>query len=306
VTGSDHSEMKPISPAHRRLGAALRKAREVAGINTRTVPKPHGKKPYYSPGHISLVENGRTAPSPELIRTYASFATVEAAKLTTLYDQAMAERSEAGRRRRGIQSDHDAPMPTDAESIPDRWQVQQNYLVEVNTADCTFDERGVMREATCTAALRATSPDVRLAYAGHGYPADPRPGVLQVEALSGATLSTTRESATGTIQCYFRLNKALYPDDDEPHLLRYRVTVDSEIPMPRLRFQAEAGNHRLVLRARFTPPAIPRQIWWVEAASTIDADYPVADRMMEPELADFSRTFDNLVPGWLYGYAWNW
>lgn len=306
MEAAHRSRMQPISPAHRRLGAALREARKAAGINTRSVPSLRSGRPFFSSSHISLVENGLTTPSRELIDSYVHLAG-DGAKLRALYAQIMAAADEAARRRRGVEVEQDVVAPQEFSEGMDRSDIQRHYVVESSSAHCTFDGGGVLRELAYAASVRAITPGVRLCYAGHSYAADPRPGVLTMGRISGAELSTTKESPNGTLQSYFRLDRPLSPQDPDPYVLQYQLIINSDVrTAPRLRFQAEAGNHHLSVRATFAPPALPRQIWWTEAPSGIDADYPRADRTMKSELADFQHSFDRLVPTWIYGLDWIW
>jgi transposase len=101
-----------IGEAHARLGRALRATRTRAGISTRLVPKARAVEqvqaaqparvdpPYYNSGHISLVEAGASAPSPELIDAYVAMPGSVSAELRSLYEQMLAATPEAGRRRR--------------------------------------------------------------------------------------------------------------------------------------------------------------------------------------------------------------
>lgn len=298
--------MQPVSPAHYRLGQALRAARLEAKVSTRRVVRAHPEYEYFSSGHISLVEHGRTTPSPELIDSYAEFATDRAA-LLALYEQMLAASRDLGRQKRGA-SRHAADPPKRLENVQGRSDVQEHYIVESNESQYDFGAAGELLQVNCSVLLRAKRPGVTMYYAGHSYAADQRQGVLSVEALSGGILMGTRESASGALQSYFKLDRVLSPSDDEAHRITFRLRVDSPARCsPRLRYHAAAGNQRMILQASFASPMLPRHIWHFGAPDLIDAEYAENDSTLiaSPD-GVYSHRFEPLIPGWCYGVAWLW
>lgn len=297
----------PISEAHARLGAAMRKARETAGLSTRRMPKDESGD-FYSSGHISLAEAGAVAPSLELVDTYARVGG-GMAELRSLYQQVTAATRMAGRRRRqGSELDAGAWPPRDALATLDRHEVQEHYVVVSQEAQYSFTGTGAIRALVCTVQLRAKVPGVCLYHAAFAYPTDQRAGVLTVEPIFGATVADLRESVTGAVALYLRLDRDLHPDDLHPYFLSFRVRVGSRMrAAPRLRYFAGVGNERLVVRADYAPAAIPAAIWWFAAADVVDAELRLPGRELEPtDGGSYERTFDRLVPSWCYGFAWNW
>jgi hypothetical protein len=301
------SSMSPISEAHARLGQALRRAREASRRSTRQVPRLNPDHPYFSSGHISLVEHGRTAPSPELIDAYVCLAS-NGAELRALYEQMLAASQESNRRRRGDHLPDERLPPQHLDEVTDRHDVQQHYIVEATEAHYIFDESGTVVEVDTTVNIRARTAGVHLYYTGYTYQADQRPGVLDVEAGVGCTLVGTRESSSGALQSFFKLDEVLSPADPEVYRLSFRIFVKSVIPcLPRLRYYAAAGNQMMILRAQFVPPALPSRIWWFGVADPIDAEYPQSTSEFETqEPAEYHHTFDRLIPGWCYGFGWAW
>ena len=300
--------MKPLSDAHRRLGQALQRAREARGLSTRKIPRPNPQHPYFSSGHISLVENGHTAPSPELIEAYISL-TGKSTELRSLYQQMLAASQESGRRRRqGVHTIPETVPPRRVGEVTSREDVQQHYLVEVNDAHYTFDGRGAIEDVHCAITLRAKTPNTGLYYAGHTYAADRRPGVLRMEAKAGATLAATKESDTGAVQSYFILDRSLSPDELDPYTLSFRVVVNSAVrARPSLTYQSWAGAQQMVLCAQFRAPALPRRIWRFAVPYDIDAERPQAGCELPVDPTGcYCHTFDNLAPRWFYGFAWMW
>jgi len=299
--------MKAISAAHLRLGDELRRVRKTSGVSTRHVQKQPSGDDCFSSGHISLVENGRTVPSPELIDAYVRLAG-DGARLRTLYAQMLAASASAGRRRRAGPEAGGISAPQSLEEVTSRAELQRHYLVERNTAEYQFGPEGAIASVDHTAFLRATSPSVRIYCAGHSYPADSRPGVLTVVPEDAVSLITTRESITGAVQSYFELDHPLEPTDAEPSVIRYRLRVNSKVrSAPHLRFHAELGNQSVTLRTRFTAPAIPATVWWFAVPNVVDAEYPQPGNELErgPD-GTYFRAFDHLLPGWCYGLGWVW
>jgi len=299
--------MKPISAAHLSLGEELRRVRMARGVSTRHVRKQPAGDDCFSSGHISLVENGRTVPSPELIDAYVRLAG-DGARLRTLYAQMLAASASAGRRRRAGPEACGIAAPHDLAEVTSRAELQQHYLVERNIAEYKFGPDGAISSVDHAAYLRATSPSVRIYCAGHSYPADSRPGVLSVVPEAGASLITTRESITGAIQSFFELDRPLEPNEPEPSVVRYRLRVNSTIrSAPHLRFHAELGNQSLILRARFTAPAVPSTVWWFAVPNVVDAEYPQPANQLATEPGGaYTHGFDHLLPGWCYGLGWVW
>jgi len=304
--------MAPISEAHRRLGRAMRNTRVTAGITTRNVAKLDSEG-FYSSAHISLVENGLTAPSPELVDTYASMGTT-GAELRSLYQQVIAATQNAARRRR--RGNPQASMASDellgtppriVTAQTDRRDVEQHYVAESYDAHYRFGQFGEVLNVRCEVALRAKTRGVCLYHSGFTYPADPRKDVLKVEPLRGCTVSESRESASGALDIYFRLDHELSPLDAKPHVVAFLVNVDTVAKAaPRLRYFADAGKEELNLTATFHPSTLPQLLWWFAAPDVIDAEHLVADHELANHDATYNHQFSRLVPGWCYGFNWIW
>ncbi|HEY7223674.1 MAG TPA: hypothetical protein VH561_08815 [Micromonosporaceae bacterium] len=305
MTGRQPRRRPPITEAHARLGAALRTVRKTAGLTTRQIPKaPDG---CYSSGHISLVEAGAVAASPELVEAYLVFSTTPG-ELRSLYQQALAATREAGRRRRQGHLAARAGPPRDPGSITDRQQVQEHYIVVAQEADYRFHPTGSIRDVLLTSWIRATSPGVRLVYGGFSYLTDPRRGVLSVEPVAGGRLAEMQESETGAIKAYLETDRDINPDDSQPYRISYRLKVDSpQRSVPRLRYFADEGTKQLRVRAEFPASVDPGVLWWFAAPGAIDAEYRDPRRKLRPGTGGvYHRTFDDLVPGWCYGLTWSW
>lgn len=300
---------RSISDAHLRLGDALRRVRLAAGISTRRVPKVHDSSEYFSSGHISLVESGVTTPSRELVEAYANFSS-DKATLTTLYLQMIDASREAGRARRlGHESSKAQEVaPTSVAQVRERNDVQRHYIAVSNRAEYTFGADGVISDVLLTMALRARSPGVRLLYGGHSYPSDPRSGVVEIQPVTNLAVADIRESASGTIAAYFLLGREISPDDSNAYVVQYRVIIHSDVrSAPRLRYFAGEGNQQLSIKAEFPEPVKPTRTWWFAQPNVIDAE----QANDKPDISTssggiYEGTFDHLIPGWCYGFAWTW
>lgn len=298
-----HQRRAPISDAHARLGSALRAAREGAGLTTRQIPKDASR--CYSSGHISLVEAGAVAASPELVTSYTDIGG-NGAELRSLHEQALTATRDAGRLRRQGPLETVAAPPQDPRTVQDRREVQRHYIVVAHDARYAFAPSGAIVDLVCTVRVRAKASGVRLYHAGFAYPTDPRPGVLTVEAISGGTVADVRESPTGAIAVYFRLDREVNADEPAPYDLSFRVRVASDVPAaPRLRYFADAGNEQLTMHVDLSAVGSPQAIWWFAAADVVDAEQCPPGQLLEPEDGGgYRHTFDRLVPGWCYGFAW--
>lgn len=293
--------------ARERLGAALRRVRQAAGVTTRQVPKAGGSETFYTSAHISLVESGATAPSLDLIEGYVRIGG-DSAELRSLYHQAEAAATAADRRRRLGDSTPEPLPPRDGASVEDRDEVQRHYVVVAQEMHYRFNPDGSIQDCRALVRVRAKSPAVRLCYVGFIYPADQRPGVLSIEPGDGVTLDHLRESETGMIAAFLKLDRDLYPDEPEPFAFSFRLDVDSaNRALPRLRYFADAGTERLVLSAEFLPEAEPKDLWWFGARDIVEVENRrPGHALMHDGNGLYERTFDELVPTWCYGFAWSW
>lgn len=305
---SDQPPRRAISDAHARLGSALRRTRIAAGISTRRVAKPDGSGTYFSSGHISLVEAGATPPSAELVEAYAAFG--NKTELSSLYLQMLAASQHAARtRRQGLRKDvTQAGPPRAMDEVRDRHDVQRHYIVVSNQAEYLYGPTGAIREAICTITLRARTAGVRLYYSGHSYPSDQRTGVVEVLPMANADIAEIRESPSGAVASYFLLDYEIFPDDPDPYVLQFRVVVHSDVrSVPRLRYFATEGSQQLVLRAGFVGPAVPSRMWRFSEPDIVAAEQAIAEHELGLS-ADgcFTHVFEDLIPGWCYGFAWQW
>lgn len=301
-------QQRVISDAHARLGGALRRTRLEAGLSTRQVPKLDGSG-CFSSGHISLVEAGSTPPSAELVEAYAAVGG-NSAELSSLYLQMLTASQQAARTRRGgTEAGARSGPPTAMSEVRDRSDVQRHYVVVSNEVHYSYGPTGAIREAMSTIALRARTPGVRLYFSGHTYPSDPRTGVVEVIPHANARIADIRESPSGAVTTYFLLDREISPEDPEPYVLQFRVIIHSDVrSIPRLRYFAAEGNQQLVLRAAFPESAMPLRLWWFAGQNAVDAEEQVsAEHELQVNSADaFGHLFDNLIPGWCYGFGWRW
>lgn len=289
--------------ARARLGAELKRIRTAGGKSQRDLHGPKGS------GHASNVENGYTQPSWEFIEKYLELGG-DRRHLRSLYELSRTESDEhKAEQRRGSQ-----PGPTRPPVAPQEigklgyQELRRHYTVETREECYAFDDKGVVTTVRCRCAIRANSLQTVLLCGVHSYDADLRPGVLQVEADQGCTLERVDTHATGSVHVYFRSDRPLNPGDTEAHRSSYVVLVDSAVrARPILLGHPRPGTRLFRLTAQFSPLRLPRQIWWFAAENELSATIP-EDGYMFPDRPDgrYRKSFEVLVPGWCYGFAWQW
>jgi hypothetical protein len=192
--------------------------------------------------------------------------------------------------------------------VRDRHDVQRHYIIVSNQAEYFYGPTGAIREAECTVALRARTPGVRLFYSGHSYPSDQRTGVVEIQSVAHARIAEKRESPSGAVATFFHLDRELFPADPEPHILKFRIIIHSNVSsVPRLRYFATEGNQQLILRAVFPEPAMPSRMWWFAQQDIVAAEQAIAEHELRLSVnGGYDHVFDDLIPGWCYGFAWQW
>jgi hypothetical protein len=51
----------------------------------------------------------------------------------------------------------------------------------------------------------------------------------------------------------------------------------------------------------------PPSAWWFAASDVLDVEHSQQGmQVASPKHDTFDHTFDDLVPGWCYGFAWTW
>ncbi len=296
------SKRPPLSEAHARLGEELQRLREGAGVKNRDIPG-------FSTGQVSNVESGCTAPSRDFVDTYIRLFG-EGARIEALYEQmrrtAERKKQEQLRSRRSNAREPSRP-PQSLDEVSTREDVMKHIAVEAHEAYCILGSAGAIEEMWSVISIRAKSPSVRLYYAGHFYDADPRPGVLELSAVAGASLAGVRESEVGALKSYFLLDRPLEPDEPEPYVFSYRVRVRSaKRAQSQLAFYSLPGTLRMTLRAQFTAPSKPQKLWWVAAPNMVNLEHEPDHELLPLEDDVYYREFGRLVPNWCYGFSWLW
>jgi transcriptional regulator with XRE-family HTH domain len=289
--------------ARRRLGLELRRVRTAAGKTQRDIHGPTGS------GHASNVENGRTQPSWDFIEKYLPYGG-DANHLRSLYELARAESANhKTEQRRGSMPGSFQPPPAPQQiaghGLAD---IRRHYIVQEREERYGFGADGVVSSLWCKSRLRATSPAVTLFCSVHAYDADQRPDLLTVEARTGCVVEYVDRHPTGSILAYFRLDRRLDPADPEPHECSFVVTINSSNrTRPILLAHPGPGTKSYTLQAQFTEPATPERIWWFAAENELSAVMPGDDYELVCSAKNcYRKTFDAIVPGWCYGFAWRW
>lgn len=291
------------SEARRRLGAELRRIRRAAGRTQRDIHGPTGS------GHASNVENGRTQPSWDFIEKYLVYGG-DVRHLRSLYELARAESDEHKTEQRrgslpGSFSPARAPQEIGGLGYAD---IRRHYLILEREERYAYDGDGVVSSTMVISALRATSPGVVLFCSTHSYEADERPDLLAVEAVAGCAVERVDRHPNGSVRAYFRLDRQLDPEDAQPHDCRYVVNVNSSVrARPILLALPGPGTRSYTLEATFTEPALPRRLRWFASENELSAIMPGDGyELAEISAGRYRKSFDAIVPGWCYGFVWEW
>lgn len=296
------SGRQPITDAHVRLGAELRRVREAASVNTRSISG-------FSAGHISSVENGYVAPSEALIETYVRLFG-GGREIYALYEQ-MRQASDRRKRQQRIasRSEQNTALepPQNLEEVSSPDDITKHYVTEAHEAHFLFSSTGSILQMRVRVWLRARTAGARLYYAGAYYDAETGTGILRAEALEGASLLAQEENNAGAIKAFFELDRTLDPDDTTPHIVTYVVHVQSDKrAQPQLVYYARPGTVRLDLRAAFNSTMQPKQLWTFGEPNMVNIRHRPEDELQPDHDFNFSYEFSPTIPGWCYGFSWLW
>lgn len=291
----------PISDAHAKLGAELRRARLSAARTTRDIPG-------FSSGHISNVENGYVKPSRELVDLYISLGGDRRRLLGALEQvNRIVEAKRAVVRQARHGNDLKLASPSVTEKSPPL-DIRATYAVDTWERFMVLDGRGVMSEISNIVTVRALRPDVHLFAGATSYDADKRPGVETVESGFGCEVAQVKESDIGYVEFVLRFGRMLQPTDKEGFTFSYTIRVHSVkkmTPFFQVGSRTHVSNH--LLRLRFTPPAVPESIWWFRCANYIEVEQdPTPEQMLNYSPNHlYVRDFHD-VEGEYVGLAWHW
>lgn len=286
-----------------RLGAELKRIRIAAGRSQRDVHGPKGS------GHASNVENGHTQPSWDFIEKYLIYGG-DPRHLRSLYELSRTESEDHKTEQRRESQPRSFALPAAPQRLEGQshQDIRRHYTIETREERYFFNDNGSVTRLRCLCTIRANSPNTVLFCSVHSYDADQRPGVLQVEAEQGCTLERVDNHPTGSIRAYFRLDRPIQPGDVETCHSSFTVLVDTPLrARPVLLSHPGPGTKRFTLDAQFSQQLRPRHLWWFAAENELSAIIP-GDGYEFPHRPDghYRRSFEVLVPGWCYGFAWQW
>ena len=293
-----HESREPLSEAHVRLGSLLRAARKSARATTRSVGG-------YSSGHISNVENGYTAPSSELVDYYiTNFG--DSRRLRAAY-LSMKEGGELRRRQHRSKVNEVTEQPRVVTADSSKEDVYTTYRLVQREESYRIDARGVIEELTAIITVVPTQASEPLYLTEYTYPTDRQRGVLTVAAGMGCSLIRQNESDRGLLTFVLSLDESAVAADSS-RTFSYKVRVNSAKPMdPTLWYQDLRELSWCGIRVQFTPPKVPRKIWWLRGASaaTINLD-PNADQLLPLNAAGFYFFNFRDLREEFSGLAWVW
>jgi len=292
---------KAKSRFHLELGVLLRRARLDAGAVTRSLG--------FSSGHISNVEGGYVTPSRYLLEAYIALG-ADRAVLFSLLDR-IHEHSRTSRTliKLGETAGDYSTVPRRVGDATSPDEVRRHYSVERYDVEFSFNEKGAITQVDSQVGIRALTPGVDFYYSGHAPDArNGRPQAVSVVPLSGCLVEHMNVSPLGACDAYLRLDRTLGPDDPETYELSYRVELsEDQRADPQIAYFTRPGVLAHRLSTRFAPPAVPTKLWWFGAVDSFDADRIRPQNLLDhSDDAVYQREFDQIVPGWCYGFAWLW
>lgn len=296
ATGPDSEHLS----ARARLGADLRAIRTNAKLTLRDLMGPTGS------GHASNVENGKTQPSWDFIEKYLRHGgdIVQIRSSYELSRHEFEQHKDAVRRRTQPGSFRPKRPPQSHDGVS-RHEVRQHYFVAERVEHYRFNSGGVAEVMRCSTTIEARTSDTALFYCIHSYDADPREGVLDIEAGRGCSVEFMEKQPTGTCQAYLRLDHAL--GEGERHTFDYSVHVKSDLrARPILLAHPGGGTDKFELEASFVRPSTPSMLWWFQVPNELAALVPNQDQGMQNDAGTYSRVFASPVEQWCYGFGWQW
>jgi hypothetical protein len=291
---------RPITNAHRKLGAELKGLRERSSATLRDIE-------VYSSGHLSNVENGYVTPSPTLIEQYAQRFGGDLSRLQALRDSvAVAAARKRSDGREGIDSQALVPAPLDSRNPG---EVLRQYQSDLSDTTYLLDEHGLVSTIKVSRELRARVDGAQLYYGVHYHPTDTGRGVLTVTDVDGCEVDEVVESASGLLEVWLRLPRPLEMADERPVACGYRVAVRSDVPMPALHQHRVTERHQLIrIGAVFDRRRLPDRVWTFEAPigalARRDPD-PGSVLRNDPD-GHYVKDFPRPIYNWSYGLGWRW
>ncbi|MEU9242842.1 helix-turn-helix transcriptional regulator [Streptomyces sp. NPDC048385] len=283
------------------IGGLLRAAREAAGVTTRQVRKVDGVG-CYSSTQISQAETGKVKMSWALVEAYIHQFGCDRQALKSAYEQAKGkkDRDAADLAVQLLGSEVTADSSSD--------EIGSAYRVEECEQYYHLDERGVIVEVNTICTVTPVR-DTEFFGVWYQYFSGKR-GEIDVRAGMGCSVAQVREVGDAMNQFVLKLDRPLRVQDKEPRSISYRVLVTSDTPSkPLIRFEYQRDHvTRHAIRVQFTPPALPKEIWWGRGVSTyqLEADPEPAREFSLNGDAFYFRDYRNIAPGERFGIAWRW
>jgi hypothetical protein len=290
MTGS-HSR-RPISDDHVALGRELLRLRKRAGKTLRELGG-------FTPGHLSSVENGYEPASRAVVEHYLREVGGDRGLVLNLLD--VAQRRSARRRSKTRAAEGAELDGADDQGKP--------YVIDAEDAFYRLTDRGSMAECLNSFEIRAIRAGVTGYERTVTYEADKRRGVIRIEAQMGCEISRIEEDDTGALRFLAEFGRELDPLSDEAYCFAYRTPIRSDKrAFPVVANQTHATRiHRVTHHLQFTPPALPRSIWWFACPTFREISVPRPDRILTLNSSGYYfHSFLDLLPRWFYGLAWVW
>ncbi|HEV2638163.1 MAG TPA: helix-turn-helix transcriptional regulator [Actinocrinis sp.] len=303
MANREGSKHPPKSETLQRLGVALREVRKARGLSQRELAGDQ-----YSGGHLSQVENGLVVPSTALLEHYASACGGNYAYLELMLREVLATSEHRRRERRASERGEVLYVPN-AHDLYEEHDPFRLYSIASIESFISYDRHGIPTELRLLLSIRAKAYGLDRYYFGMGCHGDYRRGVVSLEGGPGCTIGHFDESDKGVHLGYFQLDRELSPSDSEPYSFSfhvdYRTHVRSDWP---IMSQPRTDTARYVLTTQFTPPSIPKRVWWFDTATAVETeDDPRDDQIFRRDDSGFYRhVYERLTIGRMYGFNGEW
>lgn len=303
MANREGSKHPPKSDAHARLGQALRDLRKERGFSQRELA---GER--FSNGHLANVENGLATPSTELLEQYTDVCGGDYGLLELMLRDVLATTEHERRKRRASERGEEqlTTQATDMYDPPDPFRL---YSIDSIESHVTYDGHGIPTELRIVLTIRAKVHGLNRYYFGMGCHGDYRRGVVTLESGFGCSIGSFTESDKGVHNGYFLLDRELSPDNQQAHTFSFRVIYHTHVRADwPIISQPKTDTARYVLAAQFTPPSLPKRVWWFDTATAVEAeDDPTDDQLYLQDTGGFYRKeFTRLTRGRVYGLNGEW
>jgi hypothetical protein len=219
----------------------------------------------------------------------------------------MKDGSELRRRQHRSKSKEVIEQPRVITADSPKADIYATYRLVQREESYRIDEQGVVEELTAIITVVPTQACEPLYLAEYTYPTDRQRGVMTVATGMGCRLIRQAESERGLLTFILNLDESIVAADSS-RTFSYKVRVNSTQPMePTLWYHDLRERSLSGLRVQFTPPKLPRKIWWFRGPGmTATITDPDAYQILPLNPAGFYFFDFRDLHDEISGLAWAW